>query len=605
MKTKYFLGLIGFWLLLALPAGAAIDAIKRNYYTTNANPTIVTSGGGTNLANWKIWTDGALYFAQNREATSTLSSNNFSGLLQYLCAQSVSGGYSTRFDFGSGTDTRSSSSNHYYWFTNMVVVSNGCIFSGQGNAATIFAASPALTGPLIQVGADFNFISGICRFENIRFHGDAGAAQSVGLKFRNVAEPNVLNCEFNGFQYAGIQFNNTNYNHWSQVLNSWFVGGGLGSHCILFDAAPAAITCEAQVRNCLIEPHGGGGITVSNHFRNLSISGCRFSDSSGTSTHAIRVFAGNGFQFIGNNFYPFWPSSVPLIRFDDRASATNINADVSHNIANGLALNNLIWIGTNVQGVTMIGNLNPGGNIVTNGSGGNAIYVRADREKIYTDGDLTAGGTVSAAQAAFTTQSNTTLNVATLNIVNGWNAANATNIPVRALWGSGGTNTAATNGTSGQALYSSGNGGVYWGAAGGGGGAALWFYKSMHPKAAWTATDGATRFWGEYDDSTSVQTNAVWRVPFACTATNLAVKVSVTGTLGSAENVAHQLLVNGSTVGLATTNAWNLAGPRWFTVAGSLSLAAGDVITLQVITPTFTTDPTGVRVDWTVNGTIP
>lgn len=134
---------------------------------------------------------------------------------------------------------------------------------------------------------------------------------------------------------------------------------------------------------------------------------------------------------------------------------------------------------------------------------------------------------------------------------------------------------------------------------------ALWFYKSMHPKSAWTATDLATRFWGEYDDNTSIQTNAVWRVPFACTATNLSVKVNVSGTLGSAENVAHQLLVNGSTVGLATTNAWNLAGPRWFNVSGSLSLAAGDVIVLQVLTPTFATDPTGVRIDWTVNGTTP
>ncbi|MBZ4251963.1 hypothetical protein LAJ57_13750, partial [Streptococcus pneumoniae] len=81
------------------------------------------------------------------------------------------------------------------WFTNTVYVTNGVIFSGQGNAATIFSASPGLTGPLIQVGADGAFQSGICRFENIRFHGYDGAALSTGLKVRNVAEPNVLKCE--------------------------------------------------------------------------------------------------------------------------------------------------------------------------------------------------------------------------------------------------------------------------------------------------------------------------------------------------------------------------------------------------------------------------
>lgn len=415
---KYFLGLIGFWLLLALPADAAIDAIKRNYYTTNANPTIVTSGGGgTNLVNWKIWTDGALYYAQNREASSTISSNDISGLLQNLCGQSVTAGFSTRFEFGSGTDTRSSTSNRYYWFTNTVYVTNGVIFSGQGNAATIFAASPALTGPLIQVGADGNFLSGIARFEKIRFHGDAGAALSVGLKFRNAAEPNVSHCEFNGFTYAGIQVNNTNYNHWSQILDTWFVGGAAGSHCILVDAAPAAVTCDLDISRCKFEPHGGAGITVSNHFRNIRITDSRFGDSSGNSTAPIQIFAGNGFTIANNMFYPYWLSAVPLIRFGDRASATNINALVANNVANGFTPNNMVWIGTNVQGVSLIGNINPGGNVVTNGSGGNATYVRVDREVIRTDGDITAGGAVSGATASFGTQSNTVLNVGNLYTV--------------------------------------------------------------------------------------------------------------------------------------------------------------------------------------------
>jgi len=599
---KYLLALLA---LVESASAAVPPSLKYNYYTTNQSPTVVASSGGTNQANWKFWNDGTLYYAQNKEASTTISSNDFSGLLQYLCAQSVTAGLSTRLDFGSGTDTRSTTSNRYYWFTNTVYVTNGVILTGQGNAATIFAASPALTGPLIQFGADGNFISGIVRVEDIRFHGDAAPALSTGLKFRNVAEPNVRNCEFNGFQFAGIWVNNTNYNHWSQILDCWFVGGGVGSHGVLIDAAPAAITCELQIRNSLFEQHGGSGVTVSNHFRNLSIIGCRFSDSTATSTNAIRVYAGNGFQFIDNYFYPYWGANVRPIRFDDRSSATNINAIVANNQANGLALNNMVWIGTNVQGVSLFGNVNPNGNVVTNGSGGNAIYARIDREKIYTDGDIEAGGTVSAPTAGFTLQNNTTLNVTNFNIVNGWNAVKGTNLPVTALWGSGGTNTAATNGTAGQVATSAGNGGVYWSTAAGGGGAGLWFYKSMHPKAAWTATDAATRFWGEYDDSTSVQTNAVWRVPFDCTVTNLAVKVSVTGTLGSAENVAHQLLKNGATVALATTNAWNLAGPRWFTAAGSLSLTAGDVVVLQVITPTFTTDPTGVRIDWTMNGTTP
>lgn len=368
-------------------------------------------------ADWNFWTDGTTYFAQNKLQSSTLSSNNFSGLLQTVVSASVSGGFSTKFHFASGTDAASSASNRYYWFTNTVYVTNGSIFAGEGNAATVFAASPALTGPLLQLGADGNFLSGIVRFENIRFHGDAGAALSTGLKFRNVAEPNVLNCEFNGFQFAGIWANNTNYNHWSQVLHCWFVGGAAGSHCVLIDSAPVATTCRMQIRDCDFEPHGGAAVTVSNHFRNLSIIGSSFGDSSGTSTAAIQVYAGNGFQFIGNNFAPFWGSTVLPIYFGNRASATNINADVSHNMANGLTTQNLIWIGTNVQGVSMIGNQNPGGNVVTNGSGGNSTYVRVDREVIRTDGDITAGGAVSGATASFGTQSNTVLNVGNIYTV--------------------------------------------------------------------------------------------------------------------------------------------------------------------------------------------
>lgn len=47
--------------------------------------------------------------------------------------------------------------------------------------------------------------------------------------------------------------------------------------------------------------------------------------------------------------------------------------------------------------------------------------------------------------------------------------AQATNLPITGLQGSGGAGTAATNGTAGQALLSAGNGGVYWGTAGGSG----------------------------------------------------------------------------------------------------------------------------------------
>jgi len=413
--------------------GGSLGQARTNLSTHNADnltrgtvalarlPSIPASQttNSAKFSDWNMWTDGLTYFAQNKLLSSTLSSNNFSGLLHTVASAAVTAGLSTRINVASGTDTSASASNRYYWFTNTVYLTNGIIIVGAGNASTIFAASPALTGPLIQVGADGNFLSGIVRFEHIRFHGDAGAALSVGLKFRNVAEPNVSHCEFNGFQLAGVQFANTNYNHWSQILDTWFVGGAAGSHCILVDAAPAAVTCDLDISRCKFEPHGGAGITVSNHFRNIRITDSRFGDSSGNSTAPIQIFAGNGFTIANNMFYPYWLSAVPLIRFGDRASSTNINALVANNVANGFTPNNMVWIGTNVQGVSLIGNINPGGNVVTNGSGGNATYVRADREKIYTDGDITAGGTVSAPQASFTTQSNTVLNVASLNVSSG------------------------------------------------------------------------------------------------------------------------------------------------------------------------------------------
>jgi hypothetical protein len=134
--------------------------------------------------------------------------------------------------------------------------------------------------------------------------------------------------------------------------------------------------------------------------------------------------------------------------------------------------------------------------------------------------------------------------------------------------------------------------------------ASTWQYlHTMHPKAGWTVTDNTTAYYGWYDDRTSVYNNAKMYIPFNGTLRQMVVKVLVTATLGSAELVHHEANING--IGsLMVSASWNTAFLT-ASASGSYSVSQGDWIALKIVTPTFVTDPGGVRVHATFGFTTP
>ena len=219
---------------------------------------------------------------------------------------------------------------------------------------------------MIQVGDLVNASGGINRFNNIRFEGANGGANCEGIRFYNCAEPVVNSCEFTGFRRAGVTLTNQSSSFWSYVSDSWFVvqNGGTG---ILINNQPSSDNdTELFINNCFFGIGQGSGIEVSNRFLNVSIQGSRFKWYSpfSAAVKGIHMRQGGNYTITANRFID-WPLFPSPIYFDDRAAPTNYSSYVSGNFASRYGINpsttNVVYVGTNVQGVTALGNHSPNG----------------------------------------------------------------------------------------------------------------------------------------------------------------------------------------------------------------------------------------------------
>jgi microcompartment protein CcmK/EutM len=309
--------------------------------------------------HWSVRIDSRTnYHAQNLAANRTYSSNSFDGLLQQVF-----------YEIGHGGHLHIYANPYYsggYVVSNTIVVTNWGVITGDGNPSTVIRSASSLTGPQFQIGTPT--VGGIVRFKDLRFEGGAAGATGVGVKIVDCAEPVFDSCEFNSFQFAGIQINNTTANHWSYINNCWFVQGHAASHGILIDKTPSDATSQnLLISGCIFGANLGEMITVSNRFRNITISDNLFRLTGGSSTYGLRLFAGEGYTITGNRFQD-WRGVAPIV-FEDRSSVTNYSSIVSDNVAWDVAgasdPNPMIYVGTNVQGILMVGNYSPRGSIRT------------------------------------------------------------------------------------------------------------------------------------------------------------------------------------------------------------------------------------------------
>jgi len=113
--------------------------------------------------------------------------------------------------------------------------------------------------------------------------------------------------------------------------------------------------------------------------------------------------------------------------------------------------------------------------------------------------------------------------------------------------------------------------------------------------------DAATVYFGcirVFFATNDAQTQMI--IPIAGTIVALRMYFVVT-TAGTSENVTLTLQRNSVDTTITGTQTWDATGVRSFVATGSVTVAAGDVIRVKAVYPTWATNPLGVRIpSWAV-----
>ena len=347
-------------------SGSITGAYSFNGPFSTVNATnVYLNAGISNLAvnlpvtnkfnSWSFWISPTVtnsYFAENRGLGIITNSTDFGALMQSILNRGTDGFHFQLFG--------NPYYNAHFVVSNTVVFTNWGTIHGDGNPSTVVHGKSGMTTPVFQVGDATHFVSGINRFEDLRMEGEGTSAGSVGVKIVNGAEPVFVKVEFTGFLLAGIQLS-TLYNvAWGEAEDCWFVQKGANAHGILIDVSPTSAIDQNhfKVRGCTFGNHtaGGTGITVSNWFPGLAVLGNHFRNYTGAAGMGVRFWAGGDAMIQGNQFHN--PGADWPITFADRGSATNYNTSVIGNKGWTYGGNGqeMVYVGTFVQGLTFVGN---------------------------------------------------------------------------------------------------------------------------------------------------------------------------------------------------------------------------------------------------------
>lgn len=310
---------------------------------------------------WDFWMVGTNdYRARRGNNATAVSSNDFAGLLQYAYDNSAANQIYFRLD-----STRTTEG--FFRFTKTVELTNtakSMVIEGTGNPTTLLVPEPTMTPgtPMFRVGhVSHSLVEHIISFKRLRF--DAGAAgfgnvatnTITAIKFENVSEPNVADCEFNQFFHA-LDIATPTQTYWAGANNCWFIGPVNAAASDIYFSSDGSTLSEFRIHNCFFYLQSGHGIYISNSFDNITVSASRFFRAQST-PNAIKSTLGTNLVISANSFENFSTTTVP-IRFDDRAAAQDVMASIVGNNLVGTSTN-FVYIGTNVHGVTFGPNRHP------------------------------------------------------------------------------------------------------------------------------------------------------------------------------------------------------------------------------------------------------
>jgi hypothetical protein len=134
----------------------------------------------------------------------------------------------------------------------------------------------------------------------------------------------------------------------------------------------------------------------------------------------------------------------------------------------------------------------------------------------------------------------------------------------------------------------------------------IWSNKTIrahHTFSFWQATSGlnpadATTYYVGANQGIVIGTTyaaTAFASPIAGTVTAVTIAVQVGGTLGTTEDVAHYVRVNDATDSAAVNIDYDAAYKTGYSGALSVPVAAGELVALKILTPTWVTNPTTVR----------
>jgi hypothetical protein len=333
------------------------------------NATMI-SNISTNLvrlpADWYIAesTNGSTYWAFRGDLQQSMTGPDCGALVQAV-ANTASGMQRTMHFCASPSTNGNLYGEAYYIITNTVVLTNDWTITGEGDRGTIIAPAPGGNGPVFQLGTAGLSTVSIVKFKDIRFEGASAGAASVAVLVTNCPEPNFEDCEFDQFASAGIVFANIASAPlvWATVRSCWFpVNTGGFAIAITSPAATnnAAFVSEVFISDSQFSDNGGGGILITNGFKNVSICNCRFVTTVNPQTvPPIWVGYGSQIKIENNEFIGFQMSGFlgPIV-FSAQGSAFNSDSLIEGNTAKAVAGQMTNWcdIGANVTGVNVTGN---------------------------------------------------------------------------------------------------------------------------------------------------------------------------------------------------------------------------------------------------------
>jgi hypothetical protein len=358
------------------PGGRYNEALQMsstgNLTLSNPGEYIGNGGGLTNLhltnsfntqqpPDWIVWKDtNSLYHALAGNNSAFYGSNDFSGLMNLLMANAT-GNAATTFALAS-------SGGNAFVALSTIFVTTPVIFVGQGDPATTIELANGSSGPIFQLGTSSAAVSGIVKFDRIRFMGNN--ANDIAIVSTNCSQPAFEDCEINNFGADGIVFGNVAGSEpiWSYCRNCFFVNNGATTNVasVLFcsTAGTNGDSCELHISQCLFSTSGNGVcIEMTNGSHHLTVDDCRFwNQNAFFAVPAIEIAPSSSTIQILNNHFQWWynnASTLGMINFEANSSPLNVNALIADNLCS-LQGSNFITSGANVSGIASFGNASQG-----------------------------------------------------------------------------------------------------------------------------------------------------------------------------------------------------------------------------------------------------